>query len=84
MYWLGPDYQEAGVAGNDIRRTNVPAIRIAYRYEALCEELRLLGNAYKSRQEVKRRIIIIRRKFCPTFSVKKKIDVYKSKPNLHP
>ena len=52
MYWLGPDYQESGVAGNDIRRTNVPAIRIAYRYEALCEELRLLGNAYKSRQEV--------------------------------
>ncbi|CAF3574892.1 unnamed protein product [Rotaria sordida] len=51
MYWLGPDYQESGVAGNDIRRTNVPAIRIAYRYEALCEELRLLGNAYKSRQE---------------------------------
>jgi AMP deaminase len=52
MYWLGPDYQEFGVAGNDIRRTNVPAIRIAYRYEALCEELRLIGNAYKSRQEV--------------------------------
>jgi AMP deaminase len=52
MYWLGPDYQEPGVAGNDIRRTNVPAIRIAYRYEALWEELRLLGNAYKSRQEV--------------------------------
>ena len=52
MYWLGPDYQESGVAGNDIRRTNVPAIRIAYRFEALCEELRLLGNAYKSRQEV--------------------------------
>jgi AMP deaminase len=54
LYWLGPDYQESGVAGNDIRRTNVPAIRIAYRYEALCEELRLLGNAYKSRQEVRK------------------------------
>lgn len=53
MYWLGLSYQESGVAGNDIRRTNVPAIRIAYRYEALCEELRLLGNAYKKRQEVK-------------------------------
>ncbi|CAM4860969.1 unnamed protein product [Rotaria socialis] len=53
MYWLGPEYQESGVAGNDIRRTNVPAIRIAYRYEALCEELRLLGNAYKSRQDRK-------------------------------
>jgi hypothetical protein len=54
MYWLGPDYQESGVAGNDIRRTNVPAIRIAYRYEALYEELRLIGNAYKSRQEVRK------------------------------
>jgi hypothetical protein len=53
MYWLGPDYQESGVPGNDIRRTNVPAIRIAYRYEALTEELRLLGNTYRSRQEVK-------------------------------
>jgi AMP deaminase len=55
MYWLGPDYQESGVAGNDIRRTNVPAIRIAYRYEALWEELRLLGNAYKSRQDVNKK-----------------------------
>ena len=52
MYWLGPDYQEAGVAGNDIRRTNVPAIRIAYRYEAFCEELRLLTLGYRSRQQV--------------------------------
>jgi AMP deaminase len=68
MYWLGPEYQEPGVAGNDIRRTNVPAIRIAYRYEALNEELRLLGNAYKSRQEVK---TTNRNSF---FSVKKKID----------
>jgi AMP deaminase len=52
MYWLGPDYQEPGIVGNDIRRTNVPAIRIAYRYEAFREELRLLTLGYKSRQEV--------------------------------
>ena len=51
-YWLGPDYQEAGVAGNDIRRTNVPGIRIAYRYEALQEELRLLTMAYRQRLQV--------------------------------
>lgn len=73
MYWLGPDYQESGVAGNDIRRTNVPAIRIAYRFEALCEELRLLANAYKSRQEVNhpRRILAARtvRSSCVSFSV---------------
>jgi AMP deaminase len=52
MYWLGSDYQEPGIAGNDIRRTNVPAIRIAYRYEAFCEELRLISLGYKSRQQV--------------------------------
>ncbi|CAF3381575.1 unnamed protein product [Rotaria socialis] len=52
MYWLGSNYQEPGVVGNDIRRTNVPAIRIAYRYEAFCEELNILSLAYKSRQEV--------------------------------
>jgi AMP deaminase len=52
MYWLGPDYLEPGVVGNDIRRTNVPAIRIAYRYEAFREELRLITVAHKSRQEV--------------------------------
>lgn len=83
MYWLGPDYQEFGVAGNDIRRTNVPAIRIAYRYEALCEELRLLGNAYKSRQEVNENFRTSSPIRCCISSVKKKIDVYKFKPNLH-
>ena len=53
MYWLGPDYQEPGVAGNDIRRTNVPSIRIAYRYEAFCEELSLLTLGYRNPQKVR-------------------------------
>ena len=52
MFWLGPAYEDPGVAGNDIRRTNVPSIRIAYRYEALREELRLLMLAYKIRQDL--------------------------------
>lgn len=52
MYWLGPDYQEPGIAGNDIRRTNVPSIRIAYRYEAHSEELRLFTLGYKNPQRV--------------------------------
>jgi len=52
MYWLGPHYQEPGTVGNDIRRTNVPAIRIAYRYEAFREELRLCTLGYRSRQKV--------------------------------
>lgn len=39
QYWLGPNYMKEGVAGNDITRTNVPDIRISFRYEALLDEL---------------------------------------------
>lgn len=39
QYWLGPNYQREGPAGNDITRTNVPDIRVAYRYETLVDEL---------------------------------------------
>ncbi|CAF4746482.1 unnamed protein product [Rotaria sp. Silwood1] len=49
--WLGLHYKEPGIAGNDIRCSNVPNIRIGHRYEVLCEELRLLKLAYHSRQE---------------------------------
>ncbi|XP_054724062.1 AMP deaminase 2-like [Uloborus diversus] len=38
-YWLGSNYTKEGVAGNDISRTNVPDIRVSYRYETLVEEL---------------------------------------------
>ncbi|XP_048408984.1 AMP deaminase 2-like isoform X4 [Stegostoma tigrinum] len=44
-YWLGPNYQKQSIEGNDIRRTNVPDIRVAYRYETLCEELNLITQA---------------------------------------
>ena len=33
QYWLGPNYMREGVAGNDVTRTNVPDIRVAYRSE---------------------------------------------------
>jgi adenosine deaminase len=46
-YWLGPEYREPGPAGNDIRKTNVPNIRVAFRHETLTEELHLM---YKSLQ----------------------------------
>lgn len=39
QYWLGPNYTKEGVAGNDITRTNVPDIRVAFRYETLIDEL---------------------------------------------
>jgi len=44
-YWLGPNFRREGVAGNDITRTNVPDIRVSYRYETLIEEL---SNIFKS------------------------------------
>ncbi|XP_062921357.1 AMP deaminase 2-like isoform X2 [Mobula hypostoma] len=44
-YWLGPNYQKESIEGNDIRRTNVPDIRVGYRYETLCEELNLITQA---------------------------------------
>ena len=44
-YWLGPDYYKEGQEGNDIRRTNVPDIRVAYRHETMCEELNLITQA---------------------------------------
>lgn len=42
--WLGPNYTKEGVAGNDISRTNVPDIRVAFRYETLIDEL---ANIFK-------------------------------------
>ncbi|XP_034490484.1 AMP deaminase 2 isoform X5 [Drosophila innubila] len=45
--WLGPNYYEDGISGNDITRTNVPEIRVAYRYETLLDEL---TNIFKVNQ----------------------------------
>lgn len=39
-HWIGMNYKEEGPAGNDITRTNVPNIRVAYRHETLVEELK--------------------------------------------
>uniref|UniRef100_A0A673BWI1 AMP deaminase n=1 Tax=Sphaeramia orbicularis TaxID=375764 RepID=A0A673BWI1_9TELE len=44
-YWLGPSYSKVGPESNDIRRTNVPDIRVAYRSETLSEELQLITHA---------------------------------------
>ena len=42
--WLGPNHLREGVAGNDTSRSNVPDIRVSYRYETLIEEL---SNIFK-------------------------------------
>lgn len=39
QHWLGKDYLLEGVAGNDINHTNVPDIRVTFRYETLLNEL---------------------------------------------
>ncbi|KAF6216105.1 hypothetical protein GE061_000443 [Apolygus lucorum] len=44
QYWLGPNYTKEGVAGNDISRTNVPDVRVAFRTETLLDEL---SNIFK-------------------------------------
>lgn len=41
-YWLGANYLEPGPPGNDIRKTNVPNIRVAFRQETLTEEFHLM------------------------------------------
>uniref|UniRef100_A0AAR2LHU5 AMP deaminase n=1 Tax=Pygocentrus nattereri TaxID=42514 RepID=A0AAR2LHU5_PYGNA len=47
-HFLGADYLKDGPEGNDIRRTNVAQIRMAYRHETLCNELSFLVDAVKS------------------------------------
>jgi len=44
-HWLGDNYMKEGVAGNYIHRTNVPDIRLAFRYETLLEELSTVFQA---------------------------------------
>ncbi|KRX55984.1 AMP deaminase 2 [Trichinella sp. T9] len=45
VHWLGPNYKEEGVLGNDVSRTNVPDIRVSYRYETLIDELYTIFHA---------------------------------------
>ncbi|XP_022058840.2 AMP deaminase 2-like isoform X2 [Acanthochromis polyacanthus] len=49
-YWLGPSYYKEGPESNDIRRTNVPDIRVAYRSETLTEELHLIIHAVRTEE----------------------------------
>uniref|UniRef100_A0A7N6B317 AMP deaminase n=1 Tax=Anabas testudineus TaxID=64144 RepID=A0A7N6B317_ANATE len=46
-HFLGKDYMKEGPEGNDIRKTNVAQIRMAYRFETLCYELDLIKEGLK-------------------------------------
>ena len=48
-HWLGPYYMREGRAGNDVSRTNVPDIRVAFRHETFVEEL---GQIFKAAREM--------------------------------
>ncbi|XP_062948766.1 AMP deaminase 3 isoform X6 [Cynocephalus volans] len=48
--FLGQNYYKEGHEGNDIRKTNVAQIRMAFRYETLCNELSFLSDAMKSEE----------------------------------
>jgi AMP deaminase len=45
QHWLGTNYKKEGIQGNDVKRTNIPDIRVAFRYETWVNELRLLVDA---------------------------------------
>ncbi|KAM3870674.1 AMP deaminase 3b [Diretmus argenteus] len=47
-HFIGSNYLQDGPGGNDIRRTNVAQIRMAYRHETLCNELSFLVDAVKT------------------------------------
>ncbi|GAA5803832.1 hypothetical protein EDC94DRAFT_582172 [Helicostylum pulchrum] len=38
-HWIGHEWYKPGVEGNDMQKTNVPNIRVAFRHETLKEEL---------------------------------------------
>ena len=49
-HWIGNNYTKHGVDGNDMGKTNVPDIRVDYRYETLLEELNALRR-YAPKEE---------------------------------
>ncbi|GAB5371388.1 hypothetical protein AAMO2058_001575600 [Amorphochlora amoebiformis] len=50
-YWVGERYWVPGTLGNDVARTNVPDIRLQYRYELLNEEKAYIEFAKKSAEK---------------------------------
>eukprot|EP01103_Thecamoeba_quadrilineata_P012504 TRINITY_DN3237_c0_g1_i3.p1 TRINITY_DN3237_c0_g1~~TRINITY_DN3237_c0_g1_i3.p1 ORF type:complete len:1135 (+),score=180.88 TRINITY_DN3237_c0_g1_i3:29-3433(+) len=45
--WIGDNYRSPGVKGNDVRRTNIPSIRISFREETYNNETRFLETTAK-------------------------------------
>ncbi|KAI9268892.1 hypothetical protein BDA99DRAFT_502916 [Phascolomyces articulosus] len=49
--WIGKDWYKHGAEGNDMKKTNIPDIRLKYRQEALLNELDMLRR-YAPRQSI--------------------------------
>lgn len=43
-HWIGKNFEDDGVEGNDVGRTNVPNIRVNYRWDTLSTELDLVNH----------------------------------------
>ena len=58
MHWVGAEYWKAGPDGNDIHKTNVPNLRMRFRYDCHSEELNLVMSGaatYEVRKAAKHR-----------------------------
>lgn len=51
-HWLGPNFKKEGIQGNDVKRTNIPDIRVAYRYDTWIYELNLLVEGVNKKSNV--------------------------------
>lgn len=63
-HFLGHDYLKEGPEGNDIRKTNVAQIRMAYRFETLCYELNLIKEGLKTEWTLKSDLHPVTALFC--------------------
>jgi AMP deaminase len=51
-HWLGTRYKQEGIKGNDVKRTNIPHIRVAYRYDTWTYELNLIVEGVNKSSEL--------------------------------
>lgn len=47
QHWVGKDYWEPGPVGNDIKKTNVPNVRVQFRHDVLEAEKALIRAGVK-------------------------------------
>ncbi|GES78258.1 AMP deaminase [Rhizophagus clarus] len=50
-HWLGKDWRLSGPDGNNIHKTNVPEIRMKFRYDTLMEEVGMIEKYSKFKRE---------------------------------